>query len=54
MTALPYNNEIYKVQIRGRDLLEVLEWSVAKYNTSHKGSSGCFLQMAGTFTFSLF
>ncbi|XP_075233334.1 protein 5NUC-like [Lycorma delicatula] len=47
MTALPYNNEIYKIQIRGQDLLQALEWNVAKYNTSHKGWSGCFLQISG-------
>lgn len=42
---MPFGNEIDIVELLGKDLVEVLEFSVANYSTEIR--SGKFLQVSG-------
>ena len=45
LTAMPFQNDLQRVLLKGSDLLSALEWSVRSYDK--KKRDGRFLQFSG-------
>lgn len=47
MTALPFENQLVRLRMKGSTLLKALERSVESYDVTRKTGFGGFLQVSG-------